>query len=147
MIRAVCDVNVLVSGFLYPERPIGRVLRFWLAGGFTLIVSEPLVAATANTFAKPYFATRLTAPQITANLSLLEAFADCMPLTHPVSGVAPDAEDDVVLSTALAGGADYLVTGDRRFRQLGRYERVTLVTATECLRILESQPNSPTNPM
>jgi predicted nucleic acid-binding protein len=54
-----------------------------------------------------------------------------------VAGVATHPEDDLVLATALSAGADYLVTGDRRFRtRVPHYQGVTLVSPAEFLAII-----------
>ena len=59
------------------------------------------------------------------------------PITVTVAGVATHPEDDLVLATALSAGADYLVTGDRRFRaRVPHYQGVTLVSPAEFLAII-----------
>jgi predicted nucleic acid-binding protein len=51
--------------------------------------------------------------------------------------VAEDEEDDLVLATAVAGDAAYLVTGDRMLRSLGRYRNVTILSPREFLTVLQ----------
>lgn len=137
MIRVVCDINVLVSGFTHTSRPIARIIRAWLAGVFILVVSDHLIDGVAAAFTKPYFAARLSSDEVIQALTDLTDLGEMTTLSRTVSGVAPDAEDDLVLSTALSGDATYLVTGDRRFRQLGGFETVTLLTPTEFLAVLD----------
>ena len=50
--------------------------------------------------------------------------------------VEEDPEDDLVLATALTGGASYVVSGDRHLLDLGRFEGVRIVRVEEMLRIL-----------
>lgn len=50
--------------------------------------------------------------------------------------VEEDPEDDLVLATALTGGASYVVSGDRHLLDLGRFEGVGIVRVEEMLRIL-----------
>jgi len=55
-----------------------------------------------------------------------------------VSGIATHPEDDLVLATALSAGADYLVTGDRRFRtRVPHYQGITLISPAEFLAIIQ----------
>ncbi|MDE2868360.1 MAG: hypothetical protein OXN91_06935 [Chloroflexota bacterium] len=44
-----------------------------------------------------------------------------------VRGVATTPADDLILATAVAGGAGHLVTGDRQLLNLGEYRGVRIV--------------------
>jgi len=63
--------------------------------------------------------------------------ATLYPITVTITGVATHPEDDLVLATALSAGADYLVTGDRRFRaRVPRYQGVIVISPADFLIIL-----------
>ena len=52
----------------------------------------------------------------------------------PVVAVSPDPWDNYLLATAAAGGADFLVTGDKRdLLPLGRYRGAKIVTVRDFL--------------
>ncbi len=105
MTRVVLDVNVLASGilgFLQPSTPPGLLLRAWL-GGFRLIISEHILTNLRRALAKTYFQRRLTAAESNAFITLLRQEATLTPIIAPVHGVAPDAEDDLALATAMVG--------------------------------------------
>ncbi|MCC6174116.1 MAG: hypothetical protein IT305_02330 [Chloroflexi bacterium] len=78
-----------------------------------------------------------------AALHALRVRAIIAPLIVSVEGVASHAVDDPVLSTALSGHADYLVTGDADLRRLGRIDSVSIVTPREFLDILDQPAPSP----
>ena len=59
-----------------------------------------------------------------------------------IHGFAPDAEDDLVLATAVAGRADYLITGDRRFREVGQHGAIAIRSPREFVFILDLAPRS-----
>jgi predicted nucleic acid-binding protein len=61
-----------------------------------------------------------------------------MPL-DTVQGIGEDTEDDLGLATAIAGQAEYLVTGDRHLQGIGAYEGVIIVSPRQFLTILESR--------
>ncbi|MDE2766696.1 MAG: hypothetical protein OXO54_05830 [Chloroflexota bacterium] len=44
-----------------------------------------------------------------------------------VRGVATTPADDLIVATAIAGEASYLVTGDRQLRNLGEYQGVRIL--------------------
>ncbi len=56
------------------------------------------------------------------------ALSDLVPDTGGVTGVCRDPADDMVLSAALEGRADCLVTGDSDLLTLGQYEGIAIVT-------------------
>ena len=52
----------------------------------------------------------------------------------PIVTVSPDPWDNYLLATAAAGGADFLVTGDKRdLLPLGRYGGAKIVTVRDFL--------------
>lgn len=89
MARVVLDANVLASGFTShaPSTPPVRALDGWRARLFTLVVSDHIIAEVARTFAKPYFASRITAEDAAADLLLLRREAELVTITAHVSAV------------------------------------------------------------
>lgn len=72
-------------------------------------------------------------------LSYLRSHALITPLTVRVSGVATHPEDDLVLSTALSGNVEYLVTGDIKLQRLGTYQGIQMLSPRAFLRLLEHE--------
>lgn len=54
----------------------------------------------------------------------------------PVSGIAPDPDDDVVIGTALAAKADWIVTGDQPLLSVAMYQGVYIVSVSEAARMI-----------
>ena len=54
----------------------------------------------------------------------------------PVRGIGEDEEDDLVLSTALTGAAEFLVTGDRHLQQIGVYQDLIILSPRDFLDVL-----------
>jgi predicted nucleic acid-binding protein len=51
----------------------------------------------------------------------------------PLHGVAPDPDDDVVIGTAAAARADFIITGDRRLLGVGQYGDVSIISAADAV--------------
>ncbi|MFN0071983.1 MAG: putative toxin-antitoxin system toxin component, PIN family [Chloroflexota bacterium] len=137
MRRAVLDTNVLASGFSVHDSIPDRLLRLWLTGAWELIVSAPIIAEFERTFEKRYFQARLSTRQPRENIGLLRRRATLVSITAQVSGVATHLEDDVILSVAVSARAQYLVTGDERFRrQVPSYQGVQFISPREFLELL-----------
>ena len=71
-------------------------------------------------------------------ITLLPSAAIMTALTVEVAGVATHPEDDLILATAVASKATFLVTGDRKLRAVGNFQGVTILSPREFLTVLES---------
>jgi putative PIN family toxin of toxin-antitoxin system len=118
-LRAVLDTNVFVSALLSrnPTSPTKELIERWKVGEFTLLVSfallEELVGKLLEKDVDPDRVTDLA----TSIISLAE-WVDVPPsAVRPV--IVGDADDDHVVACAILGKADYLVTYDPHFDQLG----------------------------
>lgn len=142
MIKALFDTNVLVSGFAsfkHPTRPPAQLLHLWQAGFFELCTSEYIIAEFTRTLQRPYFSSRLKPVDINEAMVLLNEDCKVIPITNLVQGVATHPEDDLVISAAIFGKVDYLVTGDKPLIDKGgnTYQGVTLTTPSDFLKILK----------
>lgn len=112
--RVVLDTNVLLSGLMLPESVPGRIIRAWREARFDLVLSEPLLEEIARALAYPKISVRLKWDEATiARFILLLRFKADIADLRDVKVEAPRDKDDMhVLSTLIAGKAEYLVTGD-----------------------------------
>jgi putative PIN family toxin of toxin-antitoxin system len=142
VIVAVLDTNVLASGFIGEDKldsTPGELVRRWRVKGFTLVLSEHILAELADTFTDPYFTRRLSASAIADALASLRLDATIQPITVKVAGIASHAEDDLVLATALSARTKYLVTGDKPLLERVAYRGTLLLSPRQFLAVLESE--------
>ncbi len=128
-----------IVGFSQPTSTPGQLLHRWREKQFSLMVSEHILSELASTLANPYFRHQLTPQQRAGTIALFRSDALVTPLTTVVHGVATHPEDDFVLATAVSGHADFLVTGDKKLQQVGRYQDVTIVSPVQFLDVLTQQ--------
>ncbi len=132
LVSAVVDASVLVSAFLFPGSVPGRVLRLAEQGAFTLHLSPLLLDETRYAL----LSTRLRGLYGHDEESVAAWCADIRESGSVFEGHAPeigpvcrDPNDDHVLATAIAVGADVIVTGDKDLLTLGAFRGVRIVTA------------------
>jgi len=139
VIRACVDINVLVRGIAAQAGTASyAIYQAWLNRRFRLIVSRHILTGVRLALEDPYFATRVDQPTAGIYLARIWLMGEMTVLTVPVRGVAPDHEDDQVLSTAVSGRADFLVTDDPEFLAVQKYGSVVLVDSATFRRVLES---------
>lgn len=111
--RAVLDVNVLISGVLSAQGPSAEVLRAGRDGQFELVVSKMLLAELTRTLAYPKLRKRIAPEKAVAFTSWVREHARLAedPASQPPVG-SRDPDDDYLLALAISRRA-YLVTGDQ----------------------------------
>ena len=112
----------------------------WLTREFRVIVSEHIRNGVFRAWNIPWFRDRYARNEVERALDLLQSRAIAVTPASGIHGFAPDAEDDLVLATAVAGRADYLITGDRRFREVGQYGSIAIRSPREFVFILDLAP-------
>ncbi len=136
--RCVLDINVLVASFGPTTGPPTLVVEAAMLGAYELVLSDAMISVVARVFQKPYFVHHVTPVVGKTFLDALSTSAELVRPDPTVRGVAPDAEDDLVLATAVAGEVDYLVTGDTRFLSLTTYRGVRLISPRAFLELLDT---------
>jgi putative PIN family toxin of toxin-antitoxin system len=112
-VRAVVDVNVLISGALSAKGSSSEILRASRDGEFELVISEMLLAELARTLAYPKLRKRIPPEKAAAFANWVRdhgTLAEDPASPSPVGSRDPD--DDYLLALAINRRA-YLVTGDQ----------------------------------
>jgi putative PIN family toxin of toxin-antitoxin system len=132
-LRVVLDTNVLLSGIAYPVSIPGKIMAAWRHGSIDVVLSGFILDELRRVL--PRLADRhlLSAAEIEDLVDILSIQAD---IVDPLSNHEPelrDQNDQPVLGTLLAaqfaGGADYLVTGDKDLLALS--ENFPIVTPAQ----------------
>jgi putative PIN family toxin of toxin-antitoxin system len=112
-VRAVVDVNVLISGVLTAKGSPAEILRASRDGKFELVVSELLLAELKRTLAYPKLRKRIAPEKAAAFTNWVHdhgTVAEDPANPPPVTSRDPD--DDYLLALAIDRRA-YLITGDQ----------------------------------
>ena len=109
--RIVLDTNVLVSGLLRPHGPPGAILRMLSAGHVRICYDARILAEYREVLLRPLFP--FDVERVDALLDEMRA-AGLLVASRPLETPLPDPDDEPFLEVGLAGGAECLVTGNRR---------------------------------
>ena len=135
--RAVCDVNALISAILSPAGTPARLLLAWQTGAFELIVSPGLLGELRRALAYPKLRRLIPTAEADAFVAWL---ADTATVVPDPGGPPPvrslDPGDDCL--TALAAAHDaMLVSGDRHL--LGLADAFPVRTPAGFLPLLDER--------
>lgn len=136
--RVVLDTNVLLSALISPHGAPDAIYRAWRAARFEVVTSLVQLDELRRASRYPKFQAVLQPHRVGAMVNNLQRAIVLDRLTSDVE--ADDPNDAFLLAMALAGDADYLVTGDRRagLLQRGREGRTRIVTPSQfCTEVVQ----------
>jgi putative PIN family toxin of toxin-antitoxin system len=139
--KVVLDTNVLVSAFLSPYGVPARILKYLEQEAFELLLSEEILEEYKDAFRYDEVkkAHKLTNEQITRVLDDLRVSAKVMKPTVSVSVVASDPDDNKLFACALAGGADFIISGDTTVQAVKHYREIQVLSPKLFLVVLEQK--------
>jgi len=112
-VRAVVDVNVLISAVLSAKGPSAQVLRASRDGQFELVVSEMLLAELERALAYPKLRKHIPSEKAATYVNWVRDHGNvAADPVDPPQVASRDPNDDYLLALAIDRRA-YLVTGDK----------------------------------
>jgi uncharacterized protein len=143
-IRAVIDTNVWISAILNPFGFPAKLRKSFADGSFQAVISEPMLFELAAVLSRPRIRDKysISADDIRELLELVDELSEHVFLEGDVT-VCRDADDNMVIETAIKGQAAYIVTRDDDIKHdkkvsdhLSQY-KISVVTIANFLSILE----------
>ena len=136
--RAVLDTNLVLSALVFSAGTLVTLRRGWQSRRFTPLVSRATACELIRVLAYPKF--RLNAEEREDLLSDYLPFCETVQVPDPPPLTPPcrDPFDVPFLELALAGEADFLVTGDQDLLSLASEFTCPIVNANSFLKHLES---------
>ena len=135
MNRAVFDTNVIVSGFLSPDGPPGRIVEWLRSGAVQAVLDDRIAAEYAEVLARPVF--QLPAVEVDIVLAAIRARAFWVEAAAGQrAGGLPDPDDAPFLECARTAGVP-LVTGNLRHFPKSVAVKVPVLTPAQFVASLE----------
>ena len=132
--RVVFDTNIVASASFWRGNPFD-CLKAWAQGKCEAVVSPALLAEYHETMTG--LSVRYAARKPVKWADVLAESALLVFPTDRATGATPDPDDEMILECALAGEADYIVTGDKKHLQaLREFQNIRIVSPAEFLSLL-----------
>lgn len=135
--RVVLDTNILFSALISPHGAPDIIYRAWRSSRFELVTSRTQLDEIRRASRYPKLQNLLQPAKVGAMINNLQRALVLERLCLVEEAIDPD--DSFLLAMAVAGDADYLITGDRRagLLQRGHVERTRIVTPSQfCAEVL-----------
>ncbi len=130
-IRAVLDTNALVPALLFGGEP-GKLVSLWERGRIVPLVSRDVLLEYVRVLGYPKFA--LDPEDIKGLIEeRVLPFAEMVIVDETPQIVPEDPADDKSLALALAGKADFLISGDKHLLGLKRYHGAEILAPRQFL--------------
>jgi putative PIN family toxin of toxin-antitoxin system len=130
---AVFDTNVLISALLSTASNPFRCLALARMGQIESVTCREIL----NEFSEKLIVKfKFSQEKAQAAVEEVRNFSRLVEISTELRVVSADPDDDMVVECAVVGGATHIVTGDRHLLSLGRYQKITIVKATEFVALL-----------
>lgn len=133
--RVVFDTNIFISAFVVRGSLGEQAFLFAQQKRFELCTSVAILMETVRKLRDKF---NQADEDITSALKLISrAYTVYKPSVRV--NVLADAPDNRILECALAAGADLIVTGDRHFLELKKYQHMPIIGLADLCRAPELQ--------
>ncbi len=130
MHRVVIDTNVLISGIIQQSGFPFKVVKLWEDEVIVLITSVATIEEAERVLNYPKIRKRyaLTSDDIQRTVANLLKYSVLIQDPTIPNVIEQDPDDNKILATAIAGKADYIISGDMHLLTLKNYRGIEIVT-------------------
>ncbi len=132
----VLDTNVIVSGILKPYSKTAAILRLIADGAIQVAYDLRILSEYQDVLSRPKF--NFVKEHIRAFLDQVEQ-EGVLVLPKPLKNHLPDPDDEPFLEAALSGGAEAIVTGNKRHFPGRDYQGVKILSPVEFLEAFKEK--------
>lgn len=136
--RAVLDTNVLISGVIATGVPHELLLRGF-DHEYQIVVSVETLTEFRDTLLKYPDRFRMGESEVQQEVETIRYLAEFVDPDETITAVEPDPDDDKSLEAAVAGAADFLVSGDSHLLDIGSFRGIDIVEPRGFYEHLETQ--------
>jgi len=134
-VRVVVDTNILLSALPSGRGPPAQIVDAWHAEGFELVSSLDQIDEFKRVTRYPKVRLYLSHATVGRVVNRLRQ-AEMLLTRMTIRAEAPDPGDSYLIAIAIAGGADFLVTGDKPLLSLKRIGTTKVVSPRRFVTML-----------
>lgn len=136
----VLDSNIIISSLLNSNGSTSRIIELWKKQYFQVLISSYILSEVKNTFRDKQLTQKyhLSPGKQARLLTQLYYSGILVDPKNPTSPTSRDPKDNPIIQLALAGQAQYLVTGDQDLLVLSKLKSiypVKIITPAEFIHL------------
>lgn len=136
--RIVLDTNIILSGLISPKGAPAVLLQAWTKDQFSLFTSVEQLDELKRAAQYDRLKNRIAPGQIKKFVHNVEMLAVIVEPKKAMN-LSPDPDDDLIIGLAVAGQANFLVTGDKNdLLALGEVEGIPIISARKAVETILS---------
>lgn len=135
--KVVLDTNILISAVI-TTGVSHQVLVKAFEGEYELLISTDTIQEFLDTLLKYPDKFQISQDEVETEVETIEYYYGTTN-NEPSSTTDYYPDDDKFLEVAVAGDADYIISGDSHLQDLETFEGIAIVNPQEFIEILENQ--------
>ena len=135
MLKAVIDINVIVSGLL-KNSSSRKILKKLQRSKFTLVISAETLDELIGVIARPKFHKVIAREAAERLMEVIKTQAVFVTPGERLDIIPEDPDDDRFLEAAIASKADFLISGDKHLLKLKAFRNIPIISPAKFLKIL-----------
>ena len=141
MTRIVLDTNLVVSVILSPDGKPATILKMALTAKLDLVLSPAILEEISlvlnyERIVKLFTKRSITPEKLKDALHKIVKTAIMVPGKKEVYHIDKDPSDNMFLSCALEGKADFIISGDHHLTDLKEYKNIQIVDPDTFLKLI-----------
>ncbi len=127
--RVLIDTNLFISYLLHPNKAntVNLIFNALRQGRFTLLLPHQLLKEIHYTITrKPYLAKVIGLEALNIFIMHISTHSETIAPVKKIHAISRDRKDDYLLTYAIVGQADYLVSGDKDLLKLNEKVKIQL---------------------
>ena len=129
-LRIILDTNLWISFLI--TKDYSKLDKLLFSGKTTLIFSQELLSEFIAVAQRPKFRKYFSPEDLEDLLSVMAEVAEWVEV-KTITKLCRDAKDDFLLSLAIDGKADFLITGDSDLLELNQLKKTKIITIADFL--------------
>ena len=134
--KATLDTNILISALGWLGNP-HKILEKVINKEIELIISDKQFEELSNTLDYPHL--DFTQEQKDKIKSIITELATFVNPQETLNIIKSDPDDNAILECALAGNAEYIVSGDPHLLDLKEFRGIKIITASQFLELVANK--------
>jgi uncharacterized protein len=128
--KVVLDTNIIISGYGKKGSNPALILEKWAKEELELLVSEAVLTEYDKSlrYEKVRLFHRLTDARINEIMASLRQETTLIEVQQEPQIITADPSDNKFLACAIAGNADYIISGDKHLLALGSYQGIKILS-------------------